>query len=152
MGEIAAVDAIRETCVILDPGCRTRLPSGAQTVKHEGRKAFGGRVDSRSETRGASPENQNVINRIRQLAAKTKVIRELGAGGCFKEDPAAVSHDRIGLNIFANMFEFDPVVVERRIQPLVRHAVAEQQLHGFECCPVVFPSVDAQAAEFRLEQ
>src|ERR1700740_1477301 len=34
----------------------------------------------------------------------------------------------------------------------MRHAVAEQQLHSFERCLVVFLSVDAQAAEFGLEE
>jgi hypothetical protein len=35
---------------------------------------------------------------------------EDGAGR-FKKHSTAVSHHRIGLNIFANLLEFDPVVV-----------------------------------------
>src|SRR5580704_3342721 len=62
MGEIATIDAIRKTGVILNPGCRTRLSPGPQTIQHERRQAFRGRIDSRSEARRAGTQNQNVIN------------------------------------------------------------------------------------------
>src|ERR1700745_673263 len=86
MCEIASANSIGKTGIILDAGSRARLSPLAQTIQYQSGQAFGGRINSGAEAGRARAQNENVINRIWQLAAKTKVIRQLGPGGRFKKD------------------------------------------------------------------
>jgi hypothetical protein len=61
-----------------------------------------------------------------------------------------VGHNRKGLYIFADLFEFEAVLLDTDVQPFVRHAVAEEEFDSFECRLVVLLSIDSQTAKFDL--
>jgi hypothetical protein len=63
-----------------------------------------------------------------------------------------VRDDRIGLNVLADLFKLAFVFLERRVEPLVRHAVTKQQFNGLEGDFVIFPAINAHTPEVGGEQ
>ncbi len=127
--ELLSAESSRETQVVLDARARSSLSARRLGLDHQGPQTLGCAIHSSRQPRRSRPDHHHVIKLLLRLRPQSHLRGQLGRRGLHQRRPIPKQHHwQLGIVDTLLLQQCRGLRRPLRIQPLVRYAVARQEI------------------------